>query len=145
MSSVRVGFLAWGQSVTSQLQQPDLLYIETAVREFRQRLFQSHLPQVKVVAAVGARPASTTRVSAAELSNADRLIPAYNQLINTGFVSECMSIHVDMSHMMHDSMGPWVRSSRPTLSGTDAVLDSWSDTGPKACGLANYHYYDALL
>ncbi|HEY6422681.1 MAG TPA: tyrosinase family protein [Pseudonocardiaceae bacterium] len=102
--------------MTSQLQQPD---IENVVREFRQRLFQTHLPRVKAAAAIGAQPALTTRTSEAELSNADRqtFIGAYRQLINTGFISECVSIHADMSHMMHGSMGrvgaqrflPWHR------------------------------------
>lgn len=87
--------------VTSQLQQPDLIHIDHVVHEFRQRLFQTHLPQARAAAL-------TTRVSEAELGDADRqgFIAAYNQLINTGFISDCVSIHADMSHMMHDSMGP---------------------------------------
>ncbi|MGH3548722.1 MAG: tyrosinase family protein [Pseudonocardiaceae bacterium] len=94
--------------MTIQQHQPDLVHVDHLVHNFRQRLFQTHLPQAKAAAAIGARPAPTTRVSEAELSNTDQqgFITAYSQLINSGFLSDCVSIHADMSHMMHGSMGP---------------------------------------
>lgn len=95
--------------MTTKSPESDLIHTDELVRHFQQQQFQTHLKVAKQRAAVGSRAAAlTTRVSETSLGNTEQqaFIAAYKQLVNTGFVTSCIDIHADMSHMMHGSMGP---------------------------------------
>jgi tyrosinase len=79
-----------------------MVEIRHLVHDFRQRQFITHLPPAMRAATL------TTRTSEAGLTAVDQqsFINAYSQLINSGFITDCVGIHADMSHMMHGSMGP---------------------------------------